>query len=223
MRKTIKAVQRNGPQSKTRAAQRVLEAQAGVERQKAITGGSTGLETTKSTAPTCRRGSSILVVASKTRDEFCDDLCGELEKAAGVPLEVADRMASQMANALVWPKPKGETETIIKAVTALAEFAPRNAIEASLAAQMTATGEAALMFLNRATVQEHTEEVTDLNVARATRLMRLHLEQIEAMQKLKGKAGQQKVTVEHVHVYEGGQAIVGSVEGRGVGDGKENR
>jgi hypothetical protein len=45
----------------------------------------------------------------------------------------------------------------------------------------------------------------------ATRLMRLHLDQIEAMQKLRGKAGQQKVTVEHVHVYQGGQAIVGAV------------
>jgi hypothetical protein len=32
---------------------------------------------------------------------------------------------------------------------------------------------------------------------------------IEAMQKLKGKTGQQ--TVEHVHVYQGGQAIVGAV------------
>jgi len=31
------------------------------------------------------------------------------------------------------------------------------------------------------------------------------------MAKLKGKAGQQKVTVEHVHVYQGGQAIVGAV------------
>jgi hypothetical protein len=41
--------------------------------------------------------------------------------------------------------------------------------------------------------------------------MRLHLEQIEAMQKLKGKAGQQRVTVKHVHVHEGGQAIVGAV------------
>jgi hypothetical protein len=41
--------------------------------------------------------------------------------------------------------------------------------------------------------------------------MRLHLEQIEAMQKLKGKTGQQKVTVEHVHVHDGGQAIVGAV------------
>src|SRR5262249_10330920 len=135
----------------------------------------------------------------------------EIEKAAGVPLEVADRMACQMANALVWPKPKDETEVLIKAITALAEHAPRNAIEASLAAQMTATGEMALMFLKSATLPAQTTDCVDRNVARATRLMRLHLEQIEAMQKLKGKAGQQKVTVEHVHVHRGGQAIVGAV------------
>ena len=46
--------------------------------------------------------------------------------------------------------------------------------------------------------------------------MRIFNEQLEAMQKLKGKASQQKVTVEHVHVHEGGQAIVGAVNQTGV-------
>ena len=66
------------------------------------------------------------------------------------------------------------------------------------------------MFLNRATIKEHPEAI-DSNVIRATRLMRLFLEQVEALQKLQGKTGQQKVVVEHVHVNEGGQAIVGAV------------
>ncbi|MGA2117315.1 MAG: hypothetical protein ABSH56_21460 [Bryobacteraceae bacterium] len=163
-----------------------------------------------SAAPKTRQDNAIQVVTNKTREEFCDELCCEIEKAAGVPLEVADRMTHQMATAMVWPKPTGDTESLIKAITALAAFAPQNAIEASLAAQMTATGEMALMFLNRVTSPEQTVDGVDRNVVRATRLMRLHLEQIEAMQKLKG-AAQQKVTVEHVHVYEGGQAIVGAV------------
>ena len=42
--------------------------------------------------------------------------------------------------------------------------------------------------------------------------MRLFNEQLEAMAKLKGTSGQQRVTVEHVHVHGGGQAIVGTVE-----------
>jgi hypothetical protein len=163
-----------------------------------------------------------MVASTKTREDLCTELCCDLEKAAGVPLEVADRVTSQMANAQVWPRAEGATEGLIKAVTALAEFAPRNCIEASLAAQMTATGEMALMFLNRATIPDQTVEGVDRNVLRATRLMRLHLEQIEAMQRLKGKTGQQRVTVEHVHVHEGGQAIVGAVSAvkadRGEGD-----
>ena len=38
---------------------------------------------------------------------------------------------------------------------------------------------------------------------------------LEALNRNRGK-GQQKVTVEHVHVHSGGQAIVGAVQGGGV-------
>jgi hypothetical protein len=55
-------------------------------------------------------------------------------------------------------------------------------------------------------------------VLRATRLLRLFTEQLEALAKLKGKTSQQKVIVEHVTVAAGGQAIVGVVPGgRGCG------
>jgi hypothetical protein len=39
--------------------------------------------------------------------------------------------------------------------------------------------------------------------------------QVEALNRHRGK-GQQKVTVEHVHVHKGGQAIVGAVQGGGA-------
>jgi hypothetical protein len=156
-----------------------------------------------------RKGSTLEVAISKTREELANEPVAEMDKAAGGPLMIADHLTSQMATALVWPKPRDETDLSMKAV--IAEHAPQNVIEASLAVQMTATKEPALMFLDRSMLPEQTLESADSNVARATRLMRLHLEQIEAMQKLKGKAGQQKMTVEHVHVHEGGQAIVGPV------------
>ena len=41
--------------------------------------------------------------------------------------------------------------------------------------------------------------------------MRLFNEQLVALAKLKGTTSQQRVTVEHVHVSDGGQAIVGAV------------
>jgi hypothetical protein len=41
--------------------------------------------------------------------------------------------------------------------------------------------------------------------------MALYAQQMAALDKHRGR-GQQKVTVEHVHVHSGGQAIVGNVE-----------
>jgi hypothetical protein len=41
--------------------------------------------------------------------------------------------------------------------------------------------------------------------------MRLFNEQLDALAKLKGKTGLQRVVVEHVTVNEGGRAIVGAV------------
>ena len=54
-------------------------------------------------------------------------------------------------------------------------------------------------------------ESSAAHVLRASGLMRLFIEQLGAMAKLKGKTGQQKVVVEHVHVHSGGQAVVGTV------------
>jgi hypothetical protein len=50
-----------------------------------------------------------------------------------------------------------------------------------------------------------------MNLLNAQKLMALYVKQVAALDKHRGK-GQQKVTVEHVHVGAGGQAIVGTVE-----------
>jgi hypothetical protein len=125
--------------------------------------------------------------------------------------DVAVRILDQVRTRLVRPKPNNMEDALRHAITTIAELGPQNAMEAFLATQMVATHEAALLFLNRATQDGQTMDSNDAYVLRATRLMRLHLDQLEAMQKLKGKTGQQRVTVEHVHVHKGGQAIVGAV------------
>ncbi|MDP8989527.1 MAG: hypothetical protein M3N41_05520 [Acidobacteriota bacterium] len=140
--------------------------------------------------------------------------------------EVAFRIIEQVGNSLQRNGTKNIDGLLIEAISTIAEMAPQNSTEAMLATQMIATHEASLMFMRRATAEGQTFEGSDANVLRATRLMRLHLEQCEAMQKLKGKAGQQRVIVEHVHVHKGGQAIVGAVNAAktepGGGDNREN-
>jgi hypothetical protein len=80
-----------------------------------------------------------------------------------------------------------------------------------LAAQMVATHSAAMECLCRAMLEEQTFEGRDQNLKHATKLLGLYTRQLEALDKHRGK-GQQKITVEHVNVHAGGQAIVGNVE-----------
>jgi hypothetical protein len=170
-----------------------------------------------------RTGPNTIEVAVGGVDNFLKILCASTGTSREV---VAIRIAQQIGTSFVISKPPDADRALIQAISTLAEIAPQNVTESMLAAQMIATHEAALGFMLSATRDDQTFEGRDANVLRATRLMRLHLDQIEAMQKLKGKAGQQKVTVEHVHVYQGGQAIVGAVAptGTGVGgDETENR
>jgi hypothetical protein len=97
------------------------------------------------------------------------------------------------------------------AIDVLAELRPTSALESLLAVQMFGTHQAAILFLRNAVAEDQSPEGRDAHLARSTKLMGLFLQQLEALQKLKGKATQQKVTVEHVHIHEGGKAIVGAV------------
>ncbi len=107
----------------------------------------------------------------------------------------------------------------MNAMAMLLEMQTTTATEAMLAAQMVGTHRAAMMFLANATKPEDCFDARDRNVVRALRLMQLFTEQVEAMAKLKGKSGQQRVVVEHVNVAAGGQAIVGAVTTGGRGGG----
>jgi hypothetical protein len=102
-------------------------------------------------------------------------------------------------------------QQLLVAIDALANLKPANVVESMLAVQMMSAHEAAVMFLRLAMAEQQTPEGREVNVARASKFMRLYLEQAETMQRLQGKTGQQKVTVEYVNVHAGGQAIVGTV------------
>ena len=99
-------------------------------------------------------------------------------------------------------------------LAALSGIAPDNEIEAMLAVQMIGTHEVAIQMLSKAKHAETTDQLERYG-ALATKLLRTYTGQVEALSKLR-RGGSQKVTVEHVHVYEGGQAIVGNVTTQGA-------
>lgn len=95
---------------------------------------------------------------------------------------------------------------------------PRNELEAMLAAQMTATHFAAMKQLERLSEAQNAEQI-EIYERAASRLMRSFAKQTEALRKLRS-GGEQKVEVRHVHlrhvhVSDGGQAIIGAIEGGG--------
>jgi hypothetical protein len=135
--------------------------------------------------------------------------------------ELANQIIGQMSGVMVAHQFKSESERICCAIAAMMDLKSGNLAESLLAIQMTGVHFAALKFLKDAAFKDQTFEGQDANVLRATRLMRLFNEQLDAMAKLKGKSGQQKVTVEHVHVNAGGQAIVGAVAAGGKNNQEE--
>jgi len=104
------------------------------------------------------------------------------------------------------PPGSGDINNALAAVTGIGA---RDEIEGMLATQMVATHVAAITALRRLKGSE-TIPQQDSNGNLAVKLLRTFTAQLEALQRYRGK-GQQKVTVEHVNVNAGGQAIVGTV------------
>lgn len=93
----------------------------------------------------------------------------------------------------------------------LVEIEPADAFERMLAGQMIACHQAAMECYRRAMIGEQTFAGRDSNLKHAEKLSATYAKLVETLNKHRGK-GQQKVTVEHVHVAAGGQAIVGNVD-----------
>jgi len=88
--------------------------------------------------------------------------------------------------------------------------APRDEIEAALAVQMACTHAAAMSVL--ANIDRlGTERRIAVFASAASRLLRAYAMQMEVFRRLRN-GGQQFVRVEHVHVNDGGRAIIGNIK-----------
>ncbi len=107
-------------------------------------------------------------------------------------------------------------------IVQLQDINPKGAIEEMLATQMIGTHKLILQTMrvsNGMTSGLISPEMMNGFVGSLTKLSRTFTAQMEALNKHRGK-GQQKMTVEHVHVNSGGQAIIGQVEAAPKGRGE---
>ena len=160
-------------------------------------------------APDAEKAKTELVTAS-----------GALSHIGGSKIDAwNDRVLNDTVEAL-WLKNSDKGTTIKKtgaAVAGLMGIAPKDELEGMMAAQLIAAHSAAMECYRRAMLGEQSFEGRRENLSQANKLSRTFATLLEALSRHRGK-GQQKVTVEHVHVHAGGQAIVGTVESPGGGD-----
>jgi hypothetical protein len=147
--------------------------------------------------PNAETGATLLLNAlGTTNTNFADGLIKQLSCIATDGQEVA-------------------TDDINFMVAVVGDIEPRDQMEAMLAAQMSAVHMATMSFAARLTSSDRLYQIEAAQKA-LNKLARTFTTQMEALNRYRGK-GQQKMTVEHVHVHEGGQAIVGNVSKGGGG------
>jgi hypothetical protein len=144
-----------------------------------------------------------------------NDLKGTLKPIGGSQSDNWNNILAGQTLQTLWLKHSDE-ETRDRqnsaAVAGLIGIGPKDELEGMIAAQLLAAHNAAMECYRRAMLGEQTFEGRRENLSQANKLSRTYAVLIDALNRHRGK-GQQKVTVEHVHVHSGGQAIVGTVEG----------
>jgi hypothetical protein len=146
-----------------------------------------------------------------------DDRMGKLKYMGGSQSDSWNKLLECQVLQTLWTKhstPEVEALQFRAALAALAGIRPHDELEAMLAAQLLASHHAAMECYRRAMIGDQTFGGRRENLNQANKLSRTHATLLEALNRHRGK-GQQKVTVEHVHVHAGGQAVVGTVEAGG--------
>jgi hypothetical protein len=147
---------------------------------------------------------------------------GKKSKMFGVPIEQSTGMPNEHAGKLLitqvmycLPEEMRNQATYIEAALSMLQgIKPVDELEGMLAAQMAAVHLISMNMAGRCMIEGQTVDGVNSCVNRITKLTRTFTNQMEALQRYRGK-GKQTIQVQHVQVNEGGQAVVGNVQGGG--------
>src|SRR5215510_2397204 len=148
------------------------------------------------------------------------DMKGALKEIGGSRSDHFNNILANQALNSLWLKHSDEAtrdKQYQATLAALIGIGPKDELEAMMAAQLIAAHNAVMECYRRAMIAEQTFEGRRECLSQANKLSRTYAVLLDALNRHRGK-GQQKVTVEHVHVHAGGQAVVGTVETPGGGD-----
>jgi hypothetical protein len=123
--------------------------------------------------------------------------------------EFAQYISAQLSNMALTKGDEVDTQQINGVLAALNGIGPQDELETLLAAQMVGVHNLAMNAMYAAQREGQTVDGAERNANRAVKLTRTFAAQMEALKKYRAKG--QQIKVEHVHVNQGGQAIVGNV------------
>jgi hypothetical protein len=155
----------------------------------------------------------LKIVAGHLSADCPDEAAGHIRvmKAIGtLDPDFYATLISQLANIAA-----GDEQALNSMMAMIKGIEPRDQMEAMLAAQMAAV-HMATMTLARRLAQADIIQKQDSASTAFNKLARTFAAQMEALKRYRS-TGEQTVTVQHVQVNEGGQAIVGNVTPGAVG------
>jgi hypothetical protein len=138
---------------------------------------------------------------------------GRLKNMGGSQSDAWNTVLANQAIGSLWMKNSDEEsldQQLNATAAALIGIGPQDELESMIAAQLIASHNSAMESFRRAMLNDQTFEGRRENLAQANKLSRTYATLLDALNRHRGK-GQQRVTVEHVTVNAGGQAVVGVV------------
>ena len=142
-----------------------------------------------------------------THEQKCDIAKATYSSATGsASTGYAKRMFDQTVNALVISKKEAAHEDANAIMGALLALNPQDEIEGMMCSRLLVLQDHYMEYMSRAKNSDDTQ-IIDANINRATKLMRLYNETLQALHKHRRKGDDQRVVVQHIHVNDGGQAV----------------
>jgi hypothetical protein len=148
--------------------------------------------------------SDLRIIGGSRSDKFNSTLIDAMVKTGWFPPGLAD---------------EDRRRQMFVAVKGLQAFKPADEIEGMIAAQAMAAHHASMECSRRAMIPDQPLEAAQGFRKAAANASRTFVELLSALDRKRGKGGQQVVRVEHVHVHPGGQAVVGNIAVPAIGGG----
>lgn len=140
--------------------------------------------------------------------------------ATGCANKAAAKLLSQTASGVFRNNYQDAADMISTVHEMLIAMKPNDIQEGMLCARLVVLQDQYMTFLRRSADLDQTTEGIDLNINRSTKLMRLYNETLDTLNRYRRK-GEQKVTVQHVNVNDGGKAVVAGELHGGRGNDKK--